>query len=136
MGLIFGVPGAGDEVDSRNFIKNSWVSIIERSCVSRKVVVFISCGAISIMAEDIDPTKALLTAREKLTEERRALAVTIALGYRRRHTDDPQSNESRMAFINVQNLIEAIDRAIAQEKLMVREQPSTSPVSPQSAHYS
>jgi hypothetical protein len=80
------------------------------------------------MAEDIDPTKTLLTAREKLIEERRALAVTIALGYRRRRTDDPQSNESRMAFIHVQNLIEAIDRAIAQEKVTVVEQPTSSVV--------
>jgi hypothetical protein len=77
------------------------------------------------MAENIDPTKTLLTAREKLIEERRALAVTIALGCRRRRTDDAQSNESRMAFINAQNLIEAIDRAIAHEELLMGEQPTS-----------
>ena len=77
------------------------------------------------MADDIDPTKTLLTAREKLIEERRALAVAIALGYRRRRTDDPQSNESRVAFIDVQNLIEAIDRAITHEKLIANGQPAS-----------
>ena len=78
------------------------------------------------MTEDIDPTKTLLTAREKLIDERRALAVAIALGYRRRRTDDPQSNESRVAFIDVQNLIEAIDHAIAHEKLIANGQPASS----------
>lgn len=68
------------------------------------------------MTEDINPTKTLATAREKLIEERRALAVAIALGYRRRRTDDPHTNESRTAFIEVQNFIEAVDRAIAHEK--------------------
>ena len=68
------------------------------------------------MAEEIDPTKALMTAKEKLVDERRALAVAIALGYRRRRTDDPHTNETREAFIDAQNLIEAIDRAIAHEK--------------------
>jgi hypothetical protein len=77
------------------------------------------------MAEDIDPTKTLLTARERLIQERRALAVAIALGYRRRRTDDPQSNESRVAFIDVQNLIEAIDRAIEHEKFIVSGQPAS-----------
>lgn len=52
------------------------------------------------MAEEIDPTKALMTAKEKLVDERRALAVAIALGYRRRRTDDPHTNETREAFID------------------------------------
>ncbi len=68
------------------------------------------------MADDVDPTKTLLTARDKLIDERRGLAVAIALGYRRRRSDDPHVNEAREAFIDVQNLIEAIDRAIADEK--------------------
>jgi hypothetical protein len=68
------------------------------------------------MTEQVDPIKTLTTAREKLVEERRGLAVTIALGYRRRRTDDPHTNETRVAFIDAQNLIEAIDRAIAHEK--------------------
>ena len=68
------------------------------------------------MAEETDPVRTLLTAREKLVEERRALVVTIALGYRRRRTDDPHITETREAFIGIQSLIEAIDRAIAQEQ--------------------
>lgn len=75
------------------------------------------------MTENIDPTKTLTTAKEKLIEERRGLAVAIALGYRRRRTDDPHTNESREAFIDVQNLIEAIDRAIVHEKLLVNGRP-------------
>ncbi len=70
----------------------------------------------SAMSDGADPTKTLMTAREKLVEERRALAVAIALGYRRRRTDDPQTNEQREAFIEVQALIEAFDRAIVDEK--------------------
>ena len=76
------------------------------------------------MAEDINPTKTLATAKEKLIEERRALAVAIVLGYRRRRTDDPHTNESRGAFIDIQNLIEAMDRAIAHEKLIASGQPT------------
>jgi hypothetical protein len=80
------------------------------------------------MADDVDPTKTLNTARDKLIEERRGLAVAIALGYRRRRTDDPHTNESRAAFIDVQNLIEAIDRAIADEKLIGCTRPAPSMV--------
>lgn len=71
------------------------------------------------MTEESDPTKTLATAKEKLIEERRGLAVAIALGYRRRRSDDPHTNEMREAFIDVQNLIEAMDRAIAHEKQIV-----------------
>ncbi len=69
------------------------------------------------MAEDIEPVKTLTTAKQKLVEERRTLAIAIALGYRRRRTDDCRTNEIRESFIDVQNTIEAIDRAIAHEKL-------------------
>ncbi len=68
------------------------------------------------MADETDPIKSLATARQKLIEERRGLAVAIALGYRRRRNDDPHTNEVRGAFVDVQNLIEAMDRAIAHEK--------------------
>lgn len=54
------------------------------------------------IAEDADPTKTLASARKKLIEERRGLAVAIALGYRRGRTDDPHMNEVREAFIDVQ----------------------------------
>jgi hypothetical protein len=77
------------------------------------------------MADDVNPAKTLAAAKEKLIEERRALAVAIALGYRRRRTDDPHTNESRGAFIDVQNLIEAIDRAIVHENLLANGQPAS-----------
>ncbi len=76
------------------------------------------------MAEDVNPTKTLAAAKEKLIEERRMLAVAIALAYKRRRTDDSHNNETRGAFIEVQNLIEAIDRAIAHEKLVASGAPA------------
>jgi hypothetical protein len=42
----------------------------------------------------------------------------MALGYGRRRTDNSQTNDMREAFIGIQNTIEAIDRAIAHEKLI------------------
>ena len=75
------------------------------------------------MVEDVDPIKTLTTARERLVEERRALAVTIALGYRRRRTDEPHTNETRGAFIEIQNLIEAVDRAIVHENVVTSGKP-------------
>jgi hypothetical protein len=68
------------------------------------------------MAEIIAPIKTLTVVRDKLVEERRALAVAMALGYRRRRTDDTNhANEMREAFIGIQNTIELIDHAIAHE---------------------
>jgi hypothetical protein len=69
------------------------------------------------MTEVGDPAKTLEAVRDKLVDERRALAVALALGHRRRRTDDPHVNETRSAFIDIQRLIEAVDRAIAHEKL-------------------
>jgi len=76
------------------------------------------------MVEAVNPTKTLATAKEKLIEERRMLAVAIALAYKRRRTDDSHNNETRGAFIEVQNLIEAIDRAIAHEKSIAGGEPA------------
>lgn len=70
------------------------------------------------MAEESNPINALTTARNKLVEERRALTVAMALGYGRRRPDNSQTNDMREAFIGIQNTIEAIDRAIAHEKLI------------------
>lgn len=81
------------------------------------------------MAEVVDPARTLISAREKLIEERRGLAVAIALGYRRRRTDDPHANEVRASFIDVQNLIEAIEKAIRHETFIANEM-STSFVKP------
>ena len=75
------------------------------------------------MVEESDPIKSLTSARDKLVEERRALAVAIALGYRRRRSDDPQTNEMRETFIGIQNTIEAISRAIADEELIKSKKP-------------
>jgi lysyl-tRNA synthetase class II len=75
------------------------------------------------MTEEVDPIKALISARDKLVEERRALTVAIALGYRRRRTDDIHANEMRETFIELQKLIEAIGRAIEHEKMIEAEHP-------------
>jgi hypothetical protein len=73
------------------------------------------------MTEQIDPVKALKAARYKLVQERRGIAIAIALGHRRRRTDNPQTNEMRETFTFIQNTIEAIDRAIAHEQLIADE---------------
>jgi hypothetical protein len=82
------------------------------------------------MANAMDPVKVLATARDKLVEERRALAVAIALGHRRRRTDDPQTNEMREGFLSIQNVIESIDRAMADEKVITsfRSESSLAPI--------
>ena len=73
------------------------------------------------MAEELHHQRTLTAARDKLIEERRALAGAIALGYRRRRTDDSHANDMRGTFIALQNLIEAIERAIAHEKTLASE---------------
>jgi len=70
------------------------------------------------MAEESHPIKMLIAARDKLVEERRGLSGAIALGYRRRRTDDAHTNDMRENFIGIQNTIEAIERAIAHEELL------------------
>jgi hypothetical protein len=86
------------------------------------------------MSEQIDPVRTLKAARQKLVQERRGLAVAIALGYRRRRTDDPQTNEMRETFVFLQGAVEAIERAIVHEELIRDEpvEPFTLP-SPQAA---
>jgi hypothetical protein len=79
------------------------------------------------MAEELDPIKTLTSAKEKLIEERRELAVTLAL--RRRRIDDQATNETCRSFINLQELIEAIDRAIAHENGITSEQTESITVS-------
>ena len=77
------------------------------------------------MSDGIEPVNTLTTARDKLVEERRALAEAIALGHRRRRTDDPHTNEMREAFVALQNTIEAMNRAIAEEKLITSIRPKS-----------
>jgi hypothetical protein len=74
------------------------------------------------MAEEVDPIRTLVAAADKLVEERRALVIAIALGYRRRRSDDGHTNDMREVFISIQNTLEAIDRAIAHEKLIASKQ--------------
>jgi len=77
------------------------------------------------MVEESHPVKTLIAARDKLVEERRGLSGAIALGYRRRRTDDAHTNDMRETFLSIQNTIEAVERAIAHEELLG----STSPQS-------
>jgi hypothetical protein len=77
------------------------------------------------MAEESHPIKMLIAARDKLVEERRGLSGAIALGYRRRRTDDTHTNDMRETFIGVQNTIEAIERAIAHEELLGSKNPQS-----------
>jgi hypothetical protein len=81
-----------------------------------------------MMAENIEAVNTLLAARKMLVEERRALSVAMALGYRRRRTDDAHTNGMREGFIGTQNTIEAIDRAIEHERLLVTEPEESSAV--------
>lgn len=76
-------------------------------------------------AAELDPIKALKTARETLIKERRGLAVALALGYRRRRTDDLHATEMRESFVGLQALIEAVERAISHEDLLSNEQAQT-----------
>ena len=57
------------------------------------------------------PVEALLRAREKLVEQRRDLAGSLGEEYQRGHTD-----VRRAQFIEVQQALEAIDRAIEDER--------------------
>ncbi|HEY1474372.1 MAG TPA: hypothetical protein VGF53_09845 [Pseudolabrys sp.] len=68
------------------------------------------------MDQESNPIAVLTAAKQKLVEERRTLAVAMALGYRRRRTDETHTNDMRETFIGIQTTIESIDRAIAHEK--------------------
>ena len=65
------------------------------------------------MAEENEHSKKLIAAREREVGHRRDVVGALAEAYRRDHTED-----MREAFISIQNTIEAIDRAIADEKLI------------------
>ena len=80
------------------------------------------------MAESSEAINTLQVARKTLVEERRALSVAMALRYRRRRTDDGHTNGMRESFIGIQTTIEAIDRAIAHERLLETEPAEMSPV--------
>lgn len=63
------------------------------------------------MDKESEHIKTLLNARERMVAGRRALAVTLAKEYKRGQTEKMEEH-----FIAVQNTIDAIDRALADEK--------------------
>lgn len=81
------------------------------------------------MNDEADPIKTLTTARGKFIDERRSLVIAIALGYRRRRTDDSQTNDMRETFVGLQNTIEAIERAIVHERLIATQTIHNAPAS-------
>ena len=66
------------------------------------------------VTKEIDHSADLGKAREKLLVERRELAAELTKPYQR------GDGEKRERFIVVQSMIEAIDRAIADEERMAR----------------
>jgi hypothetical protein len=64
--------------------------------------------------------KTLVTARDRMIQDRRNLADALANEYKGGHTE-----RMRDSFIAAQNAIEAIDRAIAHETLIGRERPGS-----------
>lgn len=75
--------------------------------------------------DELDPIKGLMTARDTLVKERRSLAVALALGYRRRRTDDIHATEMRENFVGLQALIDAVERAISHERHLSNENVDT-----------
>jgi hypothetical protein len=65
------------------------------------------------MAEENEHIKTLVDARESEVGHRREVASGLAEKHQRGHVQD-----MREAIIQIQNAIEAIDRAIADEKLI------------------
>lgn len=63
------------------------------------------------MDKESEHIKTLLNARERMVAGRRALADTLTKEYKRGHTEKMEER-----FIAVQNTIDAIDRALADEK--------------------
>jgi len=63
------------------------------------------------VADDNDHLAELLAARARMVAERREVASALTEKYRR-----SQTNEMRELFVQIQATIDAIDRAIADEK--------------------
>ena len=62
-----------------------------------------------------DHVAALLRAREKLVQQRRSLATSLGDDQRRGHIDD-----RRAQFIEVRQVLEAIDQVIDDERSLIR----------------
>ncbi len=72
------------------------------------------------MDQENEHTKKLAAARGKLVDERRTVADALGKPYKKGHTEN-----MRAAFVLVQNSIEAVDRALADERNMAGSKPVT-----------
>jgi hypothetical protein len=66
------------------------------------------------MDKDNEHIKKLTQARDRLVEQRRALVEALAMPRQRGDAESP-----RDAFLSVQTMIEALERAMAHERSMV-----------------
>jgi hypothetical protein len=69
------------------------------------------------VAKENDHIRNLITARDKEVADRRDVAGALAAAHQRGHPDD-----LREAVVRIQNAIEAIDRALADEKQLANVQ--------------
>lgn len=53
------------------------------------------------MSYHADPVNTFLTARDRLADERRAPTLAIALGYRRRRSDEHQTNSNDRGAVRI-----------------------------------
>ena len=65
------------------------------------------------MAQENEHVRKLITARDREVEQRRNVADALAQAYERNETE-----RMREVFTNLQNTIEAIERAIQHEKML------------------
>ena len=65
------------------------------------------------MAQENEHVRKLITARDREVEQRRNVADALAQAYERGETE-----RMREVFTNLQNTIEAIERAIQHEKML------------------
>jgi hypothetical protein len=72
------------------------------------------------MTQENEHIRKLIAARDREVAQRRDVAGALGENYKRGHTEN-----MRMAFISIQNTIEAIDRAIAHENYIASAQPGS-----------
>jgi hypothetical protein len=74
------------------------------------------------LAQENEHIRKLIAARDREVEQRRNIADALARAYERGETE-----RMREAFINIQNTIEAIERAIEHEEDLEHEQDLAEP---------
>ena len=74
------------------------------------------------LAQENEHIRKLIAARDREVEQRRNIADALAKAYERGETE-----RMREAFINIQNTIEAIERAIEHEENLEHEQDLAEP---------